>query len=141
MVKDAEASALVAATPEQVWRALTDPTLVKSYFFGTELETDWEIGSPISYSGEFDGKAYRDKGFVLEYDRPRRLVTSFFSPSSGKEDVAENYQKVSYEIVPVGDGSQVTITQDNNVSDDAADHSSANWQMILDGLAKVAPTA
>lgn len=139
MVKDAQASVHVDATPEQVWAALTDPELVKQYFFGTTVETDWAVGSRIRYSGEFDGKAYEDTGQVLEYDAPRRLVTSFFSPSSGKPDVPENYQTVTYEVVPDGEGSTVTITQDNNASDEAAEHSSGNWRMILDGLAKVAP--
>lgn len=139
MVKDAQASVRIDATPEQVWAALTDPELVKQYFFGTTVQTDWRVGSRIRYSGEFEGKAYEDTGEVLEYNEPRRLVTSFFSPSSGKPDVPENYQRVTYAIDPDGGGCTVTITQDGNATDEAAEHSSANWRMVLDGLAGVAP--
>ena len=133
----ARASVLVDATPEQVWRALTDPALVKQYFFGTTVTTDWQQGSPITYAGEWDGKPYEDKGVVLDVDEPRLLVTSFFSPMSGKEDVPENYQRVIYRVEPETGGTRVSVEQDNNADADAAAHSSANWQTILDGLAGV----
>ena len=133
----ARASTVVGATPEQVWRALTDPAIVKEYFFGTTVTSDWRVGSPITYAGEWEGKAYEDKGEVLEVDEPRRLVTSFFSPSSGKADVPENYQTVTYLIEETDGGTRVSVEQDNNADAEAAAHSSGNWQMILDGLAGV----
>jgi len=105
--KLAQATAVVPATPEQVWRALIDPALVKEYFFGTTVTTDWQQGSTITYSGEWEGKPYQDKGIVLEVDEPRLLVTSFYSPMSGLPDVTENYQTVSYAIEPVEGGSRV----------------------------------
>ncbi len=137
----ARATAVVPATPEQVWRALTDPVLVKEYFHGTTVTTDWQQGSAITYSGEWEGKPHQDKGIVLEVDEPRLLVTSFYSPMSGLPDAPKNYQTVSYAIDPVEGGCRVTVTQDNNASDEAAAHSSGNWQLILDGLAGVAPRA
>lgn len=138
MAKLAQASVRVDTAPEAVWRALTEPELVKEYFFGTTLETDWVVGSPIVYRGEWQGKAYEDKGVVLEADRPRRLVSTYFSAMSGLPDVPENYQTVTYELAPEGSGTRLTVTQDNNRDDEAAEHSSANWTAVLDGLAAVA---
>ncbi|ROQ40768.1 uncharacterized protein YndB with AHSA1/START domain [Frondihabitans sp. PhB188] len=137
----ARAMKVVDADPEQCWKALTDSALVKQYFFGTVVDSDWEIGSPITYSGEREGRRYRDHGTVLDRAEPLRLVTSFFSPMSGKPDVPENYQRVSYRIQPVDGGCRVTVEQTGNDSEEAAAHSASNWQTILDGLAKVAPTA
>lgn len=137
----ARAEKRVDATPEQVWRALTDPELVKAYFFGTTVTTDWQVGSPITYAGEWDGKAYEDKGTVLEVEVPRLLVTDFFSPMSGKADVPENYQRVTYRLEADEGGTRVSVEQDNNADSAAAEHSSSNWQSILDGLAEVAPRA
>ena len=51
--------------------------------FGAELETDWAEGSPITWSGEWEGKPYQDKGKVLEVDPGRRLVHTHFSALSG----------------------------------------------------------
>lgn len=137
---EARADTHINATPEAVWRALTDPELVRQYFFGTELTTDWQIGSPIRYRGEWQGRQYEDWGAVLEVDRPRLLVTDFFSPSSGLPDVPANHQTVTYEIVPEDRGSRVTVIQDGNRDEAGAQHAAANWRMMLDGLASLAPT-
>jgi uncharacterized protein YndB with AHSA1/START domain len=136
----AQATVVVDADPEQCWRTLTDPELVEKYFFGTHVSCDWQVGSAITYSGEWDGTPYEDKGTVIEIEKPLRLVTSFFSPMSGKPDVPENYQTVTYRVQPVDGGCRVSVSQDNNESAEAAEHSSANWLSILEGLRKVAPT-
>lgn len=43
----------IAAMPKQVWQALTDPALIKQYFMGADVETDWKPGSPITWKGEY----------------------------------------------------------------------------------------
>ena len=46
----------------KVWNGLTDPAIVKQYFFGTILKSDFTKGSRISFSGEWEGKTYEDGG-------------------------------------------------------------------------------
>src|SRR5947207_15283624 len=36
----------IAASPEEVWDALTKPEQTRQYFYGSEYETTWEPGSP-----------------------------------------------------------------------------------------------
>ena len=55
----------VAATPERVWAALTEPEQIATYMQGSKVTTTWEVGSPITWDGEYDGRAYQDKGEVL----------------------------------------------------------------------------
>jgi uncharacterized protein YndB with AHSA1/START domain len=45
------ASVEISASPRQVWNAITDPDLIKQYFFGTQVESTFEPGSPITWSG------------------------------------------------------------------------------------------
>lgn len=124
----------VAASRERVWAALTEPAQIKQYFFGTTVDTDWQPGSPITWSGEYEGTAYEDKGTVVEVDEPHTLVMTHFSPMSGQDDVPENYHTLSFALRSSGDGTHVELAQDNNGSDDEAERATATWQQLLDAL-------
>ncbi len=138
----AEASVTTEATPEQVWRTLTDPRLVREYLFGATVNTDWRVGGTVTYSGEWDGEPYEDRGVVVEAVRPRLLVTSFFRPpADGQARRERNVQTVSYRVEQLAAGSRVSVSQDSNADAAAAAQSSASWQVILDSLARVAPRA
>ncbi|NEN05586.1 SRPBCC domain-containing protein [Diaminobutyricibacter tongyongensis] len=131
----AEASVHVDADREAVWRALTDPGLIAQYLFGTQVETDWAVGSPITYSGVWEGKPYQDKGTILVFDEPNTIVSTFFSALRGKPDIPENYQNVTYRIDDAVDGGvTVTVIQDGNADEAEAAHSARNWTMVLEGL-------
>ena len=38
----ATASIILNAPPEKVWKALTDPALIKQYLFGTDAHSDFK---------------------------------------------------------------------------------------------------
>ena len=127
----------IAAQPDQVWAALTDNARFGEAMFGTEVVTDWGIGSPIVYRGEFEGKSFEDKGEVVELTKPNRMRLTHFSPTSGDEDKPENYHELRFDLTAADAGTHVTLTQDNNSSEKAAEHSKANWDMLLDRLKSV----
>jgi uncharacterized protein YndB with AHSA1/START domain len=129
---------VIEASPGKVWRALTEPELAKKVMFGADVVTDWQVGSPITYRGEWQGKPFEDKGEVLEIKPERRLKTTHFSPLTGKPDKPENYHIVDYELRPEGDKTRVVVTQSNNPSEDAAKHSAENWATMLKNLKDVA---
>lgn len=136
MTYTSKASIIINAPIEQIWDALTKPEQVKEYFFGTDLDTTWEVGTPIFFRGEWEGKAYEDKGAVLEFNAPHSLSYDYWSGLSGVEDKPEQYQILRYDLEPKGDGVEVTISQSNIETQEKADHSTANWKMVLDGLKK-----
>ena len=127
----------INAPASKVWDALTKPELIKQYLFGTEVTTDWQVGSPITYKGEWEGKAYEDKGKVLQIEKEKLLVSTFWSSLSGLADIPENYKTVRYELSADDKGTRLTITQDNNNSQEEADHSGQNWKMVLEGIKKL----
>src|SRR4051812_30539124 len=86
----------IMAPKSKVWKALTDPDQIKKYFFGTETKTTWQPGTPITFSGEWEGKPYLDKGTVLEVEPEKMLKYNYWSSFSGTDDVPENYANIVY---------------------------------------------
>ncbi len=127
----------IDASPEQVWAALTDPSLIEQYMFGSVVETDWKPGSPIVWKGEYEGRAYEDKGTVVTVEEPRLLVVTHFSPMSGQDDVPENYHTLTYELERRPAGTHLSLSQDHNASADEVEHSRKNWESMLAELKTV----
>lgn len=127
----------INAPVSKVWQALTDPAQIKQYLFGTNASSDWKKGSPITYSGEWNGKAYTDKGTIIEIIPERLLHTTYFSGMSDKEDKPENYANVIYRVEPHGAGTIVSIEQDNIDNEEGQEHMKQNWGMVLDSMKKL----
>ena len=135
----AEKQITINAPADAVWEALIDPAKVKEYMFGTEMETDWKVGSPIAWRGEWKGEPYEDKGEVLAFEPHRLLRTTHWSPMGGSEDKPENYHTVTYELAERDGTTVLTVAQDNNASQEEADSMAENnWGPVLAGIKKVA---
>ena len=130
----AEATTTVHAPVSKVWQALVNPEIIKQYLFNTDVISDWKVGSPIIYRGEWEGKPFEDKGKILEIEPEKILKSTHWSPLSGVPDTPENYHTVTYTLSEKGDGTEVTITQDNNASEEEEAHSEKNWRTVLKGL-------
>ncbi len=127
---------IIKAPIEKVWEALTDAKIVKQYFFGSNQETEWKVGSPIRFWGEYEGQKYEDKGEVLEYDPNKKLAFSYLSSWNNLPDEPDNYLYVSYEVKEVPQGTELSITQ-SNYDEEKAKHSQQNWGTVIDGLKKI----
>lgn len=127
----AQARTTIKAPVSAVWQALTDPAIIKQYFFGTNVVTDWKVGSPIYYRGEWQGKPYEDKGVILEFEPPRKLVSTHWSPLAGVPDQPEHHRKITYLLTEHEGATEITLLQDNNTSEEEQHHSEQNWSMML----------
>ena len=130
----AKKSITINAPASKVWDALTNPAMIKQYLFGTDAISDWKVGSPLIYKGMWEGKAYEDKGKILRLEPNKLLETTYLSGNSGLPDIPENYNKVTYELTPHDNQTTVSLTQDNNPTEEARDHAQNNWGMVLEGL-------
>ena len=138
----AQVSRTLHAPVDEVWRVLTDARKVGSLFMGSTVETNFHVGSPITFKGEFKGKRYEDKGEILSAKECQRLSFSHYSGMSGAPDTPENYHVVTFDLRPEPDGTRVILTQSNltgGVRKSDIEHKAdyeKTWAMVLDGLDK-----
>ena len=137
----ATATVEIDASPARVWTALTDPAEIEKYMFGSQVLTDWQPGSSIVWKGEHEGTTYEDRGEIVEITPARRLKVTHFSPLSGQEDAPENYHTLTYELEADGPVTRVELSQDNNPTAEAAEHSKSNWENMLSGIKEVVDTS
>ena len=138
---DLEVQFEINAPVEQVWKALTDPELIKQYFFGTQTESSWRVGTPIYFRGEWDGKGYEDKGTILANEHLRRIRYNYWSSFSEKPDEPANYANIEYRLESAGAVTRLTVTQDGHDSEEKMQHSRENWKMVMEGMKKLVETA
>ena len=137
----ARATVEIRASRADVWRALTDPAEIKRYFMGeADVDTDWKVGSPITFRGEWNGQSFEDKGEIVTFAPERELAYSHFSPMTGKPDEPESYHVV--DITLGGDDRTTTVTLEQSnltggVTEEDEQNRAAfeqNWQDMLDKL-------
>jgi uncharacterized protein YndB with AHSA1/START domain len=141
-VQASQVRTTVNAPPATVWKALTTTSTFKQFFFGSDVSTDWRVGSPITFRGNWKGKPYEDKGTIQTFDASKRLAFTHWSPLSGMEDRPENYHIVTFELRPAGDGTEVVLIQTNQndaepLTEENRKEYAKNWTMVLDGLKKI----
>ncbi|MGN6742596.1 MAG: SRPBCC family protein [Amnibacterium sp.] len=129
---------LIDAPIQAVWIALTSPATHSAMMFGAKVDTDWRLGSPITWSGEWEGKPFTDRGEITALEEPTRFAVTHFSPLGGQTDEPEHYHAIEWRLEPIGARTRVTLTQDNNPTPEAAAHAEANWAASLDSLAGLA---
>ncbi|WP_121809767.1 SRPBCC family protein [Mucilaginibacter kameinonensis] len=122
---------------DKVWQGLTDPAMVKEYFFGTNLETSWRVGEPIKFSGEWNGHKYEDHGTILDIDPGTFVKYSYWSSMSDTEDKPENYANITYNLTENNGETELTVTQDNVKNEEAKAHSEQNWKGLFEELRKL----
>ena len=71
---------------------------MNKYMFGTSVTSDWVVGSPIVWKGEWQRRAYEDK------------------------------------LAPDGERTRVTLSQDNNPTEQARERSERYWGTMLAAL-------
>ena len=122
----------IRATPETIWRAITENDYTLRYYYRSAIETDWRAGSP--YRMTIDG-ALRIEGRIVEATPPRRLVQTFHAVWD-EQVKADPETRVTWEIEEAMPGvSKVTVIHDDLVAGSATlEQVSGGWPLILSGL-------
>ena len=130
----AKATTNISAPASRVWDALTNPAIIKQYFFGTQAVSDWKEGSPLEFRGEWEGKKYVDKGTILKIEPEKLFQYTYLSSFSNLPDAPENYANISYELYEEDGETALTVKQENIANEEAREHSEKNWEHVLKSL-------
>ncbi len=130
----------------EVWDLITNPEKTKQYMFGSEIVSDWQLGSLVEWIGQDEqGKpVVFVVGKVNEIVPLKKIVTSTFDPNSGMEDIPANHIPFSYELEDLPEGVLLRIKQGPfDGAEDAQkryEESAAGWkQMVIPAMKKLLP--
>jgi uncharacterized protein YndB with AHSA1/START domain/DNA-binding transcriptional ArsR family regulator len=129
---DLVAVVYIRATPEAIWRAITETDFTLRYFYGSRVESDWQPGS--SYRMTIEGEL-QIEGQILEVDPPRRLVQTWHGVWD-EGMAADAPTRVTWEIEDATPGvCKVTVVHDGLVAGSATlEQVSGGWPFILSGM-------
>ena len=113
----------IRTTPERVWQGLTEPAFTRRYW-GTELHSDWQVGSPILCKADTDDEPLDLGQVVLEAEPYRRLSYTWAPPQPihaelfgwSAERLAQLQREprshVVFELEQAGDVTKLTVTHE-----------------------------
>jgi uncharacterized protein YndB with AHSA1/START domain len=127
-------SLIIGASVTKVWQALTDPALIKKYFFGVDTMGEWKEGNTIISKGEWQGKKFEGKYKVLQIETQKLLKYSYWSNLSGHDDVPENYHIITYELSQENGNTKITMMEENLATREMKEQSDKLWDVIFKNL-------
>ena len=127
----------INSTVENVWNVLTKPELVKQWQYGSDLVTDWKVGSEIRFRNQWEDKIFEQWGRIIEVNPHTLIKYSLFFPRPDLEDKPENYVIVTYELEEKENATRLTIRQENIPDEKTKAHSAENWKKVMTGLKKL----
>jgi uncharacterized protein YndB with AHSA1/START domain len=129
----------IAATPEAVWQALTDPAFTRQYFAGFAVDVEPRPGGAFVMRYP-DGRVHI-RGEVLDWSPPR-----CFSCTWVVEGMAEFAELpaciVTYDIETAGEAVRLTMTESHSwdVPEAILAGGRSGWPVILSSLKSVLET-
>ncbi len=131
-MKTITATIYIAAKPEAVWSALTQPAGVQALYFGCKLVTTFEPGAPYQYVSD-DGTVHV-LGEILEHSPSKRLVITH--RSGPKYQGPKPFQsRLSYAMEDVGFATKLHLVHDQIEDEDPSyAHNLEGWTVFLSSI-------
>lgn len=135
-----KASVEIASSNADVWDALVTSATAKTYFFGAEVRSDWQVGSPITFTGSFNGNSYHERGTILQCQPGRLLQYSHWSDLEQLPDLQENYRNWTFRIESAGPGVVLSVVEDNIPDETTRMRSDEFWSGVLTTIKRIVET-
>ena len=132
----ASADITINAPIDTVWHAITNSEI--ALMPQTSVKSDWDVGDPITFEGEFNGNHFTDYGEIVDKQDMRAVAFSHWSKTPERP---ADYHIVRYELEDKGDATHVSLTQTNvgdkpDIDDATKAEFEKNWEMMLKHLKK-----
>lgn len=124
-------SIVINAPLAKVWDALINPDVIKQYFFGAEVVSDWKEGSPIIFRGEYQANKYEEKGVLLQIKPESLLQYTHWSPFDELPDAPENYRTWTFRLSEEDTHVLLSMTEDNIPTEKKRERSDEFWTGVL----------
>jgi uncharacterized protein YndB with AHSA1/START domain/DNA-binding transcriptional ArsR family regulator len=128
----------IRTSPDDLWRAISDPEVTQRYFHSTRVDADLRPGERIAY---WCGDDLVVDGKVLVADPPRKLVTTWsFRRSPEMRD--DPPSRVTWEIEAMDlDTCKLTLVHDDFLSETPTFRSvKSGWPVVLSSLKSLLET-
>ena len=137
-----EKKVLINIPPKDLWAVLTESKFTRVYMFNCSVNSDWKIGSPITWKGNYQGYDAYQKGEILDIKPFELLKYSTFDPNFGLADKAENYIHVSYLLNESNGKTELTIINETFDGDEQRmEHIMQGWNMVIGKIKEVAESS
>jgi uncharacterized protein YndB with AHSA1/START domain len=140
MAKSVQHSIRIRAKPSAVWATLIDLAKIARWMGGAHVESTWQPGGAISFTGTLHGRPYQDRGTVLACEPEQLLRYSHWSALSRLPDSADTRTVITLRLQANGDETDLEVCHDNLASDVAFGHARFFWRNALQDLKRIAET-
>lgn len=123
----------INGTPEQIWDVLISPTGTKQVYYGSELRSTFEIGSPMEYVGPgvAGDETQHVSGTILEFE-PNRVFSHTYKAGTAYGAEHANFEsRLTYRLEPVGACTKLTLIHDRWAEGDPAYENTAKGLWVL----------
>ena len=126
-------SVVILTSPSQVWLALTEPDKITQWMDGARVESKWEIGSNITFTGTMPNfnKPYRDHGTVLVVEPEKLLQYTRWSEMSRRPDLPQNRTIITFTFGTLDEKTSLAVRHENFNSEVEYKHANFFWGVAL----------
>ncbi|GFZ97000.1 hypothetical protein GCM10008018_49220 [Paenibacillus marchantiophytorum] len=127
----------INANPEAVWKVFIEPEATKAIFFGSVLNSTFEIGAPYSYVGPGNegDETVHVYGTVLAFETNKSMSYTEHPGPSYRENHTELETRVTLTLDVVGNCTKLTLVNDQwPANHPSYESTQSSWPMILSNI-------
>ncbi|MNH99578.1 hypothetical protein D3C73_523530 [compost metagenome] len=133
----------IGAKPEAVWQILVSPEGTKTIFYGSWIESTFEVGASLKCVGPGnDGdETVHIYGTLLEFE-PNKVLSYSEHPGPSYNDNHADYEtRITFTLEPSGENTKLTLVNDRwTENHPSRANTEKSWPIILSNIKTFAET-